>query len=130
MTSELKTQVTNEELREIKTPRIIAIMKTIKAIQKRMKDPDLVKEDFITVITKLGEEFQDFADRYGLIFTKVVRGENLDMVASVLYYQDQVALGLITEEKLSDMLAEQYLPKHLKDEADAKIKEMKEQGIL
>lgn len=128
--TELKTNVSNNELKEITTPSVLYIMKTIKAIQKRMKDPDLVNLDYIKVYTQLVKEFSEFADKYTRIFTKVVRGENLDTVASVLYYKDKIARGLMTEEQLSDLLATKYLPNHLKQEADAKIKQMKEKGEI
>lgn len=122
---ELKINVSNDELKEITTPSVLYIMKTIKEIQKRMKDPDLVKSEYIEVYTKLGEEFSEFADNHTRIFTKVVRGENLNTIASALYYKDKISKGLMSEEQLSDMLATKYLPNHLKEEADTKIKELK-----
>lgn len=123
--SELKTNLSNNDLKEITTPSVLYIMKTIKEIQKRMKDPDLVKSEYIVVYTKLEEEFSEFADNHTRIFTKVVRGENLNTIASALYYKDKISRGLMTEEQLSDMLATKYLPSHLKEDADAKIKELK-----
>lgn len=123
--SELKTNVSNDELMEITTPSVLYIMKTIKAIQKRMKDPDIAGLGYTEVYDKMGKEFSDFANRYISIFTKVIRGENLNTIASILYYKDKIAKGLMTEEQLSDMLATKYLPKHLKEESDAKIKMMK-----
>lgn len=122
--AELKTNVSNNELKEIISPNVIYIMKTIKAIQRRMKDPDMVNQEYIRVYDALGREFSDFSDKYTAIFTKIIRGENLNTVASVLYYKDKVDRGLMTEEELSSMLAEKYLPTHLKAESDAKIKEM------
>ena len=127
--AELKTNVSNDDLKEITTPSVLYIMKTIKAVQKRMKDPDLVNLAYIQVYTQMEKEFADFADDHTRIFTKVVRGENLNTIASVLYYKDKVARGLMTEEALSELLATKYLPTHLKQEADAKMKEMKEKNM-
>lgn len=128
--SELKTSISNNELKDITSPNVIYILQTIKTIQKRMKDPDLVGLEYIRIYEKLCEEFTDFSDRYTHIFTKVIRGENLNTLASVLYYKDRVEKGLITETQLSELLAKKYLPSHLKAESDAKIKEMKERGDL
>jgi hypothetical protein len=128
--SELKTNISNSELADITTPSVINILRTIKAIQKRMKDPDVSGLEYIKVYDKLGKEFPDFFDTQTKIFTKVIRGENLNTVASVLYYKDKVERGLITESQLSELLAKKYLPEHLKNESDAKIKEMKDNGEL
>ena len=128
--SELKTVVTNSELKDITSPNVINILRTIKAIQKRMKDPDIVGLEYIRVYDKLGKEFQVFFDSYTKIFTTVIRGENLNTVASVLYYKDKVERGLMTEEQVSDLLANKYLPSHLKKESDANIQKMKERGDI
>lgn len=128
--SVLKMTINNQELKEITSPNILYIIQTIKAIQKRMKDPDLVNEQYIHVYDKLGKEFSHFSDTYTMIFTNVIRGEKLDTIASVLYYKDKVNRGLITEEQLSDLLAKKFLPEHLKKEADSKIKEMRENGLV
>lgn len=125
-----KTKITDEELKNIVSPNVYYIIKTIKTIQNRMKDPDVSGLEYIQVYDKLGKEFSDFFDKYTAIFTKVIRGENLNTIASVLYYKDKVERGLITESQLSELLAKKYLPTHLKEEADTKIQEMKEQGIL
>ena len=128
--SELKTNVTGTDLKEITSPSIISIMKTIKQIQKRMKDPDISELEYIRVYDTLSKEFEDFFDRYTGIFIKVIRGENLSTVASVLYYKDKVDRGLMSQEELSDLLAKKYLPADLKAQSDAKLKEMKEKGEL
>ena len=128
--SELKTNITDDELKEITTPSVIYIIKTIKEIQKRMKDPDIAKLEYIRVYDTLGKEFDHFFNKYTGIFVKVIRGENLSTLASVLYYKDKVAKGLLTEEQLADRLAKKYLPANLKSESDAKLKEMKEKGEL
>lgn len=128
--SELKTNPDASEMADIRTPSVLYVMHTIKAIQKRMKDPDLVNAEYIRVYDTLGREFQTFADSYTAIFTKVIRGESLSTIASALYYKNQVALGLITEAELSEMLAAKYLPAHLKQESDQKIKEMRESGQI
>ena len=123
--AELKAAVSNNELKEISTPSVIYIMKSIKTIQKRMKDPDMAGLEYVRVYDTLAREFAEFSDKYTFIFTKVVRGENLNTLASILFYKDQVERGLITEEQLSELLAKKYLPAHLKEESDNRIREMK-----
>ena len=128
--AELKTVISNSELRDITSPNVVYIMRTIKAIQKRMKDPDIVNLEYIRVYDTLGKEFLDFFDNNTAIFTKVIRGENLNTIASVLYYKDKVDRGLITEEQVSNMLMKKFLPTQLREEAEAKMKEMKERGEM
>ena len=128
--SDLNLDVTNEQLKGITTPETIHIMKTIKQIQRRMKDPDMVHLEYIRVYDQLSREFDPFFNRYTGIFTKVVKGENLNTLASVLYYKDQVSRGLITEEELRDRLARKFLPPELKAQADIKMQEMKAKGEL
>lgn len=128
--SDLNLAVTSEQLKSITDPQVIWIMKTIKQIQKRMKEPDIAKLEYIRVYDQLGKEFNHFFETYTDIFVKVIRGENLRTLASVLYYKDQVSRGLITEAKLADILATKFLPPELKAESDAKLKEMKERGEL
>jgi len=126
----LQLNISDTQLKGIKTPEIIDIMRTIKQIQKRMKDPDVSGLEYIRVYDKLGREFDSFFNRYTGIFVKVIRGENLNTLASVLYYRDQMARGLITEDQLRDQLASKYLPAHLKAESDIKLKEMQEKGEI
>lgn len=128
--SDLKLNITDNDLQSIKSTEIINMMRTIKAIQKRMKDPDIICLEYIRVYDQLGREFNDFFEKYTSIFVKVIRGENLNTLASVLYYKDQVLRGIITEAELSDKLATKYLPAKLKAESDAKLKEMKDKGEL
>lgn len=124
--TELKEKVSDAELLEITSPKILYIMKTIKAIQKRMKDYDNLGLQYIELYDKLGKEFIQFFDDYTTIFTKVIRGEKLNLIASVLYYKDKVDKGLITEAQLGDMLSKKYMPAHLKEESDKLIKQMDE----
>ena len=128
--AELKTVISNSELRDITSPNVVYIMRTIKAIQKRMKDPDIVNLEYIRVYDALGKEFLDFFDNNTAIFTKVIRGENLNTIASVLYYKDKVDRGLMTEEQVSNMLMKKFLPPKLQEDAEAKMKEMKERGEI
>ncbi|AGF85309.1 hypothetical protein QJ854_gp473 [Moumouvirus goulette] len=114
----------------ITDPRVIEIMKTIKLIQKRMKDPDLINLEYIMVYDILGKEFLYFSDRYTEIFTKVIRGEKMDIIASILHYMDKIYKGNMTESELSEMLANKFLPANLKADADAKIKEMKNSNLI
>jgi len=126
----LQLNISDTQLKGIQTPEIIDIMRTIKQIQKRMKDPDVSGLEYIRVYDKLGREFDSFFNRYTGIFVKVIRGENLNTLASVLYYKDQMARGFITEGQLRDQLASKYLPAHLKAESDIKLKEMQEKGEI
>lgn len=119
-----------ENLQSIQTPEIKSIIQTIKQIQKRLRDPDLQGLEYIRLYDKLSWEFDDFFNKYTGIFVKVIRGEDLRTVASVLYYKDLHLRGLITEADLADKLATKYLPKHLKQESDIKLKEMKDSGEL
>ena len=116
---------TNEQLLSVKSPEVIYILQTIKKIQQRMKDPEILQMEFIRRYDKLSYEFNEFFERYTGIFARVVKGENLDVLASVLYQRDQVLRGIITEGELSNKLAEKYLTKEQKADADQKLKEMK-----
>lgn len=128
--TDLKKEVNNDDLMGITSPEVINIMQNIKAIQKRMKESDVRNLQYAEAYDKLSHEFNTFFERYTGIFIKVIRGENLNTLASVLYYRDQVLRGLMSEEDLSDKLASTYLPANLKADADIKMKEMKEQGKL
>ena len=128
--SELKTNISDSELRDIKTPNVIYVMKTIKAIQTRMKDPDVVDLPYIRVYDKLGKEFSEFFDSHTKIFTTVIRGENLNTITAVLYYKDKVARGLMTEEQLMEILMNKFLPPDLREEAKGNIKKMRADGIV
>ncbi len=109
----------------ITSPNAVYIITTIKKIQQRMKNPDLKDLEYIRIYDLLTNEFSYFAEKYTSIFTKVVRGESLAIIAASLFYKDKVEKGLMTESELSDMIAKKYLPAHLKNESDAKLKEMK-----
>ena len=125
--SNLNCNPTSEEMLQIKSPYVLAIIRIIKQIQKRMKDPDIVNLEYSRVYDSLSKEFDEFFNKFTNIFIKVTRGESLDIIAANLYYLDQVVRGQITEAEVADMLASQYLPAHLKAESDLKLKEMKEQ---
>ena len=111
----------------ITSPQVIYIMKTIKAIQKRMKDPDLVNVEYIRVYDKLSYEFEYFIEKYTDIFTRVVRGEKLGTTSSVLFHKNKMDIGETNQEKLRDALMEKYWPEDLKKEAKEKMKEMADQ---
>lgn len=114
----------------ITSPHTVYMLKTIKNIQKRMKDPDIVNLEYVRVYDILGKEFSYFADVHTRIFTKVIRGESFNTIAPILFYKDKIEKGSMTEQELSNMLAEKYIPKHLKEESDAKIKEMSQNGNI
>ncbi|CAH6420082.1 Hypothetical protein MVR_LOCUS30 [uncultured virus] len=98
-----------EDVCGIKTPSIICIIQTIKAIQRRMKETDCIDLPYIQVYDKLGQEFIDFQDKHPTIFTKVIRGEDLGLIAAILVYRDKVERGLMTEDQLSEMLVKKYV---------------------
>lgn len=112
-------------LSDIQSPEVLDIIKTIKAIQKRMKDDDNKKLDSLRLYDKLSYEFNDFFERYTKIFVQVIKCENMRTIASVLYYKDLQLRGLITEAQISEKLAATYLTPEMKDLADKKINEMK-----
>jgi hypothetical protein len=126
----LNLNPTNEDLKGIRSPEILYIMRTIKLIQKRMKDPDIKNLEYVRVYDQLGREFDSFFNRYTGIFISVIRGENLQTLASVLYYKDQELRGLTTEAEVADKLANKYFTPAQKAASDAKLKEMKEKGEL
>lgn len=122
--SELITKPSVDQIKGIQSPEIILICKTIKQMQKRLKDDDIVGLEYIRVYDKMSKEFEFIFNRHTEIFTKVIRGIDLEILASILYYKDQINRGLLTEKELSDMLAKKYLPEHLKMDADRKMAEM------
>lgn len=124
--SELVTKITIPQEFQITTPYVLAIMRIIKQIQQRMKDPDIVDLDYPRMYNKLSLEFDEFFNKFTSIFVKVTRGESLNIIAANLYYLDKVAKGEMEESAVADMVATKYLPKHLKEESDLKLKEMKE----
>lgn len=128
--AELKTNISNKELSDIHSPEIIHIMKTIKAIQRRMKDPDISKLPYIHAYDTLAKEFSYFSDRYTQIFTMVVRGSNLNTLTAALYYKDKVMRGLMTEEQLSTMLKEKYLTPEQIATAEENLKKMRAEGKI
>jgi len=115
-----------EELANIiKHPDILEMITIIKKIQNRMKDPDIKDLEYIQVYHILSKEFDDFFNKNTGIFVKIIKGENLKILASVLYYKDKVLRGLLSESELADKLATMYLPADLKKESDLKIKNLK-----
>lgn len=110
---------------KISNPEVLLMIQTIKNIQKRMKDPDCMNIQYMDLYDKLGREFNWFSDTYTTIFTMVIRGENMQMVGTILFYRDKVLNGLMTEEELGDLLSAKFLPIDLKKESDQKIKLMK-----
>lgn len=109
---------------EIESPYVINILRTIRAIQTRMKDPDLINAEYSVVYGTLGIEFSNFFDTQATIFSKIIRGESFPTIAATLFYKDKISRGLMTESELSEKLATKYLPDNLKKEADEKIKQM------
>ena len=112
------------QMSQITSPEVLSIISTIKAIQKRMKDDDIKTLEYIRAYDKLSYEFNSFFERYTNIFVKIIRGDDLKILASTLYYKDQIYKGLITEEQVSRMLADKYLPANLNEESKKKMKEM------
>jgi len=114
----------------IQTPYVIYLLKTIKAIQNRAKDPDLADAQFAVVYDTLSREFNDFFEQHGRMFAKILRGEGSSTIAAIMFYKDQICRGLMTEAELSDKLATHFIPENLKKEADEKIKEMQASGEI
>ena len=98
----------------ITTPEVINIIKTIKQIQKRMLDPDLVDQDFAIVYNTLCNEFSDFVENNTQIFMTIVKGKDIRTVCEVLYFRDKVLKGEMTESELSDLLAKRFIPEKLR----------------
>lgn len=111
-------------------PTLLQIVTTIKSIQKRMKDPDLVNAEYIYVYDKLGKEFPYLFDNHTAIFTKVIRGEDLYVVAANLYYKDKIDRGLFTEAELRELLAKKYLGDDLSKKAAEEVERLKSEGKL
>jgi hypothetical protein len=122
---DLGSSISDSQLKSIASPDLIYIMTTIKQIQRRMKDPDVVNLEYIRVYDQLGREFDHFFNRYTGIFIRVIKGEDLSILAAVLYYKDQVRQGKISEADLADKLAKKYMPAHLKEDSDRKLTEMR-----
>ena len=99
----------------IQSESVRKLVKTIKSIQKRMMDSDLVSAEYITVYSVLSEEFKDFSDSYPELFKKVTSGTDIQTVSSILYFRDRYERGLITEEQLAQMLNKRYIPAHILD---------------
>lgn len=115
---------------DIQSARVLNTLRTIKAIQKRMKDPDVCNLEYVRVYDKLSREFNDFFESKTSIFIKIIRGESLNTLAAALYYQDQVERGLITEEEVANMLAARYMTPEQRADAAAGIARMKANGEL
>lgn len=130
LVTELNLNPSDDQLRSIKSPSIISIMRTIKRIQQRMKDPDIRHLEYIRVYDQLGREFDDFFNRYTQIFISVIRGEDLKSLASVLYYKDQVLRGLVTEQELSDKLAKKYFTTEHYEASKKNLEELKRKGEI
>lgn len=120
----IDAKISDEQLSSIGSPNLIYIMKTIKQIQKRLKDPEIASMEYIRIYDQLGREFDHFFNRYTGIFIKVINGEDLSILAAVLYYRDQVNQGKISEKELADKLANKYMTSEMKADSDRKLMEM------
>jgi len=127
MESALKSP-TSTDMYGISTLSVLSTIRIIKQIQKRMKDPDVRDLEYVRVYDKLSREFDDFFNKRTAIFIKVIRGESLDILAAALYYQDQVARGLITEEEVANLVFKLHItdPK-LQAESAANLAALKNQ---
>lgn len=99
------------ELPFVKDLELIGILKTIKQIQARMKQSDLVNAEFAIVYETLLDEFPEFTTKYNNIFLSLIRGDKTESLATILYYRSKVVNGEMTEEELSNKLAEKYMPR-------------------
>jgi len=123
----VRTDITEAELLNIKSPELVFVIQTIKSMQRRMKEPDLIVEEYAVVHNTLADEFPEFFEKHPTIFVKTIRNESMDIIASTLFHKEQINLGLLTEEEFADKLATQFLPKNLKEESDRILKEQKNQ---
>jgi len=114
----------------IQSPKVLNTIRTIKAIQKRMKDPDVCNLEYVRVYDKLSREFNSFFESKTSIFIKVIRGESMAVLASALYYQDKVERGLITEEEVANMLSAKFMTPEQREDAAAGIARMKANGEI
>lgn len=119
------TETNNEDYKSlgIMSPSVLYIIKTIKAIQKRMKDPDLVNSEYIRVYNQLSDEFSDFIEKYGYIniFTKVIKGDDLSNLCCILFYKDKVQKGEMTEAELSELVFKKFMPEGIQKEVSKEI---------
>lgn len=115
-----------EKLSAIRSPKIKQLAVTIKQIRRRMQDPDIACLSTPQRYEKLSYEFNDFFERYTRIYTKVVMNESLSVIASCLYYYDQVEQGNITEKEITDGLVDKFFPENLKKEYQDKMAEMEQ----
>lgn len=107
------------ELPKIKSTQIIYIISSIKNIQHRMLEPELINADYATVYSVLQSEFNDFYEKYDKIFKLVVDGENLYTVASILYFKNKCDQGLASEQEVADMVNSKFIPENLLNESKA-----------
>lgn len=113
--TELK-KVTDCDLNRITSPSVKNIILTMKKIQARMKEPDVVNLSYMDRYTLMTIEFTQFAERYGTIFSKLVGGGDgdLELIAQILYYKDKEEKGIISEDKIFKMVEETYLSDKIK----------------
>lgn len=95
-------------------PSVLEKLVVIKNIQSVMKEPSMIHKSFAETYQRLSEQFEDFANQYPLIFTKVVRGDDLSTLAGSLYYEHCVETGTITSEALAQNLFDHYASDELK----------------
>ena len=122
----LNTNPSADDMSSIESPQIKLIIATIKQIQKRLKDDDIRNLEYNRVYHQLSNEFNSFFEKYTSLFIKVIRGEDLKTVASILFYKDKVLTGKITENQVTQMLANKYLPENIRDDVNKKLAEMEQ----
>lgn len=88
------------------TPEMIAVVLTIKEVQKRIKE--LADQNYMAMYSIVDTEFSDFAERYTFLFVRVTKGQDLPELASLLYARDHFLRGLITESQLQKDLAKHF----------------------
>ena len=80
------------------------ILKTVKDIQKRMLDPDLVDKEFAINCNVLSIEFNDFFEKYPNIFSLIIKGKDPYVVAQIIYFYSKYMNGEKTEKEIADMV--------------------------
>lgn len=80
------------------------IIITVKEMQKRMLDQDLVNEEFAVNYDRLSREFNDFFEKYPNIFSLVVKCKDPYVLAQIVYFYSKCMKGEKSEEEIANMV--------------------------
>lgn len=93
------------------TPEMKNVLTTIKLIQQQMSLPENINLSYAQLYHKMDMAFPEFGEKYASIFTNVIKGTKLDVIAGTMYFNSLVEHGEMTEEDFGKILAKVYLPK-------------------